>query len=122
MDLARMKKILLCVFAGLCLVWAGVAAFTPLAPPRGLESKWQQAADEALKIETGSSLWINWKDTDKLTINRGTLSLLRERAEWPATLWRRAQLQFKSSAFFALTAGISLLLLSRKARNEKTAS
>jgi hypothetical protein len=98
----------------------------PVKPLPKQESEIQQAVKDARAI-LDSHAPIFYMKTEKTMTNEfpiklGTLELLVQQAERPVDIWGWAHFFFSTSSFFALIAGISLFLLSRKNKSDRTTS
>jgi len=114
-------KIIPKILAAICLLFIVLAMLVPNKRPPLLEFWWTGAIKDADEIiaKSGDSHML---DGTPLTVGRGTLILLTQRAKEPDL--REGQVQFfrSTSIGFALVAGISLYMLSRRQRDDKTTS
>lgn len=120
---ATNMRITLRVCAALCFVWATFAGFVllvPHAPPPMLEWWTSEAIKDADKIlaDSGEPSVLDGK---QLTISRKSLMLVTRSAKRKDSISERreAETAFLVSSGFALVAGISLFLHTRKPRDNK---
>src|SRR3954468_9111808 len=107
-------KIALRVFALICLLWALFAAVVPGRPPPLLEFWWTGAIKDADEILAHSGDPNVIGGTNAVSVSRASLGLLTRRAKEPEIRQSRERMFRWSSVGFALVAGISLFVSSRR--------
>ena len=110
-------KITATILAAVCILFVVLAISIPIKKPPLLEFWWAGAIKDADEIiaKSGDTHTL---DGMPLTIGRGDLILLTQRAKEP-DVWEEQVQHFRwSSIGFALVAGVSLYMLGRRQRDE----
>jgi hypothetical protein len=119
-------KIALRIFAVLCVLWGVVLPMLPTLPPPDSASAmalwWWGATKEADEILARSNEPVVIGATNMVSISRSSLSLLAMRAKEPIRKQAEARFFLWASSAFALVAGVSLFLLSRRGTDERDTS
>ena len=107
-------RIALRALATVCVLWAVLVPMLPteLPPPIGLW--WWGATKEAEDVLARTNAPVIIGATNKVEISRSSLHLLAMRAKEPLRQQNLARGFLWASSVFALGAGISLFLLSRR--------
>jgi len=113
-------KIVTRVLATVCVIWVCFASFAPFTRPQLFDFWSAGAIKDAGEIIARSGT--NILDGTPLTVSRGTLIMLRLRAQAPDDGADAAKTFRWISVGFATVAGVSLFSLSRRHTSEKDSS